>query len=72
MGGLREWCIFMICGRCSCFEGLKLAGVKGPRRGRRRRGYPIGFGERAGLAAFGRGRVLDRPYWENADGDSGD
>ena len=18
---MREWCIFMICGRCSCFEG---------------------------------------------------
>jgi hypothetical protein len=23
MGGLRAWSIFMICGRCSCFEAVE-------------------------------------------------
>jgi hypothetical protein len=23
MGGLRAWCIFMICGLCSCFEAVE-------------------------------------------------
>jgi len=23
MGGLRAWCISMICGRCSCFEAVE-------------------------------------------------